>query len=112
MRRLEVGTGAEVWLANDEVLGKDVSLHFAPEVIRKDNRALQELRLDIKKNRQLIHPNILRVYDLVEEPEWVAISMDAFEGESLAARFDRQARSESTRLNSSHSQISYAVFCL
>ena len=82
--------GTEVWLAHDEVLGKDVSLHFVPEAIRKDARALQELRQDIKRNRQLIHPNILRVYDLVEEPDWVAISMDAFEGESIAARLGRQ----------------------
>jgi serine/threonine protein kinase len=89
-RRLELGDGIEVWLAHDEVLGKDVSLHFIPEAVRKDSRALQELRLDVKRNRQLIHPNILRVYDLVEEAEWVAISMDAFEGESLAVRLDGQ----------------------
>lgn len=82
--RLDLGAEAEVWLASDEVLGKDVSLHFIPEAVRKDAKALQELRVDIKRNRQLIHPNILRIYDLVEEPEWVAISMDAFEGESFA----------------------------
>ncbi len=91
VRRLEVGEGAEVWLAQDEVLGKDVSLHFIPDAVRKDSRALQELRHDIKRNRQLIHPNILRVYDLVEEPEWVAISMEAFDGESLAQRLARQS---------------------
>jgi len=95
-RKLDVGVGTEVWLAHDEVLGKDVSLHFVPEAIRKDTRALQELRQDIKRNRQLIHPNILRVYDLVEEPDWVAISMDAFEGESIAARLGRQGDKPST----------------
>jgi serine/threonine protein kinase/formylglycine-generating enzyme required for sulfatase activity len=90
-RRLTIKDGTEVWLAHDEVLGKDVSLHFVPEAVRKDSRALQELRVDIKRNRQLIHPNILRVYDLVEEPDWVAISMDTFDGESLAQRLSRQA---------------------
>ncbi len=90
-RRLEVGEGAEVWLAHDEVLGKDVSLHFIADEVRKDTRALQELRLDVKRNRQLIHPNILRVYDLVEEPEWVAVSMESFDGESLAQRLGREA---------------------
>ena len=89
-RRLEVGDKTEVWLAHDEVLGKDVSLHFVPEAVRKDSRALQELRMDIKRNRQLIHPNILRVYDLVEEPDWVAVSMEAFEGQSLSGRVAAQ----------------------
>src|SRR5688572_30962880 len=31
---------------------------------------------------------------------------------NLSDRFGRRPRSEGTRLNSSHSQISYAVFCL
>src|SRR2546430_2992520 len=34
------------------------------------------------------------------------------EGESLLRRAARRADRKSTRLNSSHSQISYAVFCL
>ena len=41
-------------------------------------------RHEIKRTRQLIHPNILRVYDLVEESSWAAVSMDAFEAESVA----------------------------
>jgi serine/threonine protein kinase len=77
---------AEVWLAHDEVLGKDVSLHFVPQSMVGDTTAMTELRNEVKRNRQLIHPNILRVYDLVEENGWAAISMDAFEGESLASR--------------------------
>jgi hypothetical protein len=86
--RREVSTeGAErIWLAHDEVLGKDVSLHFIPQALRSDERAMSELRQEIKRNRQLIHPGILRVYDLVEEAEWAAVSMDWFEGESLASR--------------------------
>ncbi len=78
----ECGT---IWLAHDEVLGKDVSLHFVPSAILKDQRALAELRQEVKRNRQLIHPNILRVYDFVEDGPIAAISMERFEGESLAA---------------------------
>ncbi|MEO6784834.1 MAG: protein kinase, partial [Chthoniobacteraceae bacterium] len=72
-----------VWLATDEVLGKDVTLHFVPPAVAADARAMTELRQEVKRNRQLIHPNILRVYDFVEDGNHVAISMDAFEGESL-----------------------------
>ena len=90
LKRLTVAGGPEVWLANDEVLGKDVTLHFLPAAVIKDSRALQELRQDIKRNRQLIHPQILRVYDLIEELGWAAISMNAFEGDSVAARLGQQ----------------------
>lgn len=73
-----------VWLAQDEVLGKEVTLHFVPAPIARDQRAVAELRQEVKRNRQLIHPNILRVYDYVEDAGSAAISMDKYEGESLA----------------------------
>ena len=85
-RRIAGADETEIWLAHDEVLGKDVSLHFVPAVLLGEAAAMNELRREVKRTRQLIHPNILRVYDLVEDAEWAAISMDAFEGESLAAR--------------------------
>jgi serine/threonine protein kinase len=86
LRRRVEAAGEVIWLALDEVLGKDVSLHFLPAAVRADSRAMNELRQEIKKHRQLIHPNILRVYDFIEENEWAAISMDSFDGESLAAK--------------------------
>jgi serine/threonine protein kinase/formylglycine-generating enzyme required for sulfatase activity len=73
-----------IWLAQDEVLGKEVTLHFVPGAVVRDQRAVAELRQEVKRNRQLIHPNILRVYDYVEDAGSAAVSMDKFEGESLA----------------------------
>ena len=81
-----------VWLANDEVLGKDVTLHFVPAAVTADTRAMTELRQEVKRNRQLIHPNILRVYDFVEDGNHVAISMDTFEGESLQDLVKKKGR--------------------
>jgi serine/threonine protein kinase/formylglycine-generating enzyme required for sulfatase activity len=89
-RQISPEGAALIWLAYDEVLGKDVSLHFLPAEVRGDTRAMNELRHEIKRNRQLIHPNILRVYDLIEEADWVAISMDAFEGDSVAVTLSRK----------------------
>ncbi len=73
-----------VWLAQDEVLGKEITLHFIPSAILRDQRAVAELRQEVKRNRQLIHPNILRVYDYVEDGATAAVSMDKFDGRSLA----------------------------
>ncbi|MCE9608994.1 MAG: SUMF1/EgtB/PvdO family nonheme iron enzyme [Chthoniobacter sp.] len=87
-QRIESGD-AEVWRAYDDVLGKEVSLYFIPAKIAGDAEAMRGLRQEIKRARQLIHPNILRVYDLVADVDWAAISMDAHEGQSLATKLSR-----------------------
>lgn len=79
-----VSDTSSIWLAHDEVLGRDVSLHFIPQSIRKDEKAMDELRHLTKRNRQLIHPSILRIYDFIEENVWAAISTDVLAGESMA----------------------------
>ena len=81
-----------VWVASDEVLGKEVTLHFVPPTVAADGRAMTELRQEVKRNRQLIHPNILRVYDFVEDGTHVAISMDEFEGQPLSEQLQRTGR--------------------
>ncbi len=74
-----------VWLAHDEELGKDITLHFVPDSVAADTRAMGELKQEAKRNRQLIHPRIVRVHDLVEDEKWAAISMDHLQGETFAA---------------------------
>ncbi len=75
----------EIWLARDEELDKDITLHFLPPSVVADTRAMAELRQETKRNRQLIHPHILRVHDLIEEADWAAISMDHADAQSLAS---------------------------
>jgi serine/threonine protein kinase len=75
-----------VWLAHDEELGKDITLQFIPDSVAADARAMGELKQEAKRNRQLIHPRIVRVHDLVEDEKWAAISMDHVQGETLAAQ--------------------------
>jgi serine/threonine protein kinase len=53
---------------------------------------MSELRQEVKRNRQLIHPNILRVYDFVEDGGIAAVSMDRFDGESLASILARKGK--------------------
>ena len=55
-----------VWLAHDEELSKDIALHFVPDSVAADARAMTELKQETKRNRQLIHPRIVRVHDFVE----------------------------------------------
>src|SRR5688572_32125513 len=73
-----------------------LSLHDAlPIFLLEDGRKLGEL----------LHRGVARHDLLVEDT-----TLDGFLGEGMAAEGELDRKS--TRLNSSHSQISYAVFCL
>jgi serine/threonine protein kinase/formylglycine-generating enzyme required for sulfatase activity len=92
LKRLQPASGPlTVWLVRDEELNKDLTLHFLPPSVVSDTRAMTELRQETKKNRQLIHPHILRVHDLIEEADCVAVSMDYVEGETLASLLGKRS---------------------
>lgn len=84
-RKISSGETGVVWLARDEELEQDVAMHFLPDPLMFDPRALDELRAEVRHNRQLIHPNVVRVYDLVEGPGWAAITSDCPDAETLAS---------------------------
>ncbi|MDB6172421.1 MAG: c-type lectin fold [Chthoniobacteraceae bacterium] len=90
-RRVESGNGAEIWLAYDEVRGRELSLYFIPKAVRVDQPAMGEIRVLVDRLQRLIHPNILRVHTLLEEVQWSAIVMDHFDGETLWAIQQRKA---------------------
>jgi len=83
--KLEWGTGPGVtWAARDEE-GKEVALQMLPAGILQDAAAMSSLRALARKSRGVIHPNIVRVHELIEGPDWLALLMDFVEGETLAA---------------------------
>ncbi len=79
-----------VWLAQDERLGREVALKFAPEVIRYDEVAVEELKEETRKGLGLAHPNIVRIYDFLLDEDHAAISMEFIDGENLGALRARQ----------------------
>jgi serine/threonine protein kinase len=89
-RRVDMEPGSVVWLAFDEARGKEMTLHFLPEAVRADALAMASVRQAFEKARWLIHANVLRVYDLLVDPQWAAILSDRIEGDSLAALLARK----------------------
>jgi len=84
-QKLTTGDLGVIWLAHDDESDKDLALLFLPDSILTDARVLDDLRGQVKQNRQLIHPHVLRVHDFIEEPGWAAISSDAVEAKTLAS---------------------------
>jgi serine/threonine protein kinase len=73
-----------VWLAHDEKLEREVALKFLPEVVHLDASLLDALKQETKKSLELTHPNILRIYDFIEDTETAAISMEYVDGPTLS----------------------------
>src|SRR3712207_8121582 len=61
---------------------------------------------------RLGHPGIVALYELASDEHDVYLVSELVRGRTLAELEKERADRKSTRLNSSHANISYAVFCL
>lgn len=74
----------EVWLAYDSRLREFVTLKFLLPKIANNIESIEHLRIETHRSRKLSHPNIVRVYDLYEEPgEIPFIAMEYVDGSNL-----------------------------
>lgn len=79
-----------VWRAFDEHLDRDVALKFLPELIIHDRAVLDDLKRETKRNLDLTHHHIVRIYDFAQDSNSACISMEYVDGETLSAlRVDR-----------------------
>jgi TolB-like protein/tRNA A-37 threonylcarbamoyl transferase component Bud32 len=93
----------EVYRAEDLKLGQVVALKFLPDAIAHSASALQRFISEVKLGRQVSHPNVCRLYDLIEVDGRHALSMEFIDGEDLATRLARRgplARTELVQLAS------------
>lgn len=74
-----------VWLARDQTLEEDVALKFMPETVRLDDVAIQDLKRETRKSRQLTHPHIVRIHDFFEDNQTAAIAMEYVDGATLSS---------------------------
>ena len=93
VRPLGKGGMGVVWLAQDESLAEEVAFKFLNEAITHDSSAIFELKREVKRSRQLTHPHIIRVHDLIEDHErgLAGITMEVAAGGTLA---DRRVKTE------------------
>jgi len=75
----------EVWLANDEQLGRNVALKILSPALAKNPAMIELLRDECSLTRPLVHPNIVRIYEFHSDGDTHCISMEYVEGDSMAA---------------------------
>ncbi len=84
------GGMGEVFLADDERLGRRVALKFLPRAAATDPEAQERLRREARSLAALSHPNIAAVYALESDGERSCLVMEYVEGETLAARIAKR----------------------
>ncbi len=80
-----------VWLARDQELERDVALKFLPEIVALDPEAVGDLKRETRRNLDLTHVHIVRIYDFVSDARTAAISMEYVDGATLSALKIEQA---------------------
>ena len=73
-----------VWLARDERLDRLVALKLLPDAVCSDPSAQEDLKRETRKSLILTHPNIVRIFDFIEDEHAAAISMEYVDGATLS----------------------------
>jgi WD40 repeat protein len=73
----------EVWRAYDLKLRVDVALKTLRAELLEKERALEALRQEVRSAREVVSPNVCRVFDLVELDGQELVSMEYIDGTTL-----------------------------
>ena len=86
VRRLGSGGMANVYLAEDEELGRQVAIKILNDRHASDESFVERFRREAKNAAGLTHPNIVSIYDRGEAEGTYYIAMEYLEGRSLKDR--------------------------
>ena len=89
---LGAGGMGEVYRADDTKLGQPVALKFLPARLARDPLLLARLHDEVRHGRQVAHPNVCRIYDIVEWEGAHFLAMELVDGEDLARLLRRIGR--------------------
>ena len=83
IRKLGSGGMAEVYLAEDEELGRKVALKILNERHSRDDQFVERFKREAQHAAGLNHPHIVRVYDRRQTGETYYIAMEYLDGPTL-----------------------------
>src|SRR5947207_9414842 len=83
VRRLGAGGMANVYLAEDQELGRQVAIKILDGRHAADNSFIERFRREAKNAAGLSHPNIVSIYDRGEAEGTYYIAMEYLSGRSL-----------------------------
>jgi serine/threonine-protein kinase len=89
-----LGSGGmgEVYRADDTKLGQTVALKFLPARLARDPILLGRLHDEVRLGRVIAHPNVCRLYDIVDWDGAQFVAMEYVDGEDLSRLLRRIGR--------------------
>jgi serine/threonine-protein kinase len=89
-----LGSGGmgEVYRADDTKLDQPVALKFLPARLARDPMLLARLHDEVRLGRQVSHPNVCRLYDIVDWEGAHFVAMEYVDGEDLSKLLRRIGR--------------------
>jgi len=88
-KRIALGGSAEVWHARDRKLNRAVAVKRLHAHLLPDAASRRRLAAEARAASRLVHPGIVEIYDVDTEGDMPVLVMELVDGESLAARLDR-----------------------
>src|SRR5438132_7819569 len=83
LRKLGTGGMANVYLAEDEVLGRRVAIKILNDRHAGDDQFVERFRREAKNAAALSHPNVVSIYDRGDAEGTYYIAMEYLDGRSL-----------------------------
>jgi len=89
-----LGSGGmgEVYRADDTRLDQPVALKFLPARLARDPILRARLNDEVRLGRQIAHPNVCRIYDIVDFEHAQFVAMEYVDGEDLSRLLKRIGR--------------------
>ncbi|MCA9728192.1 MAG: HEAT repeat domain-containing protein, partial [Candidatus Eisenbacteria bacterium] len=89
VRKIGEGGFGYVYLVLDGSVGEEIILKILSPKISLDESMIRRFVHELKYNRRIIHPNVIRLYDFLELNPGHAISMEYFPSEDLGLLLER-----------------------
>lgn len=83
INKLGQGAMGIVWLSEDTVLERRIAIKELPVQVAEDREFKERFFREAKLLAKLTHPNIVQVYDIIEDDNVVYYTMEYVEGQSL-----------------------------
>ena len=83
IRPIGYGGMAEVFLAHDELLDRNVAVKMLRDQYLADKELLEQFRREAKSAARLVHPYIINIYDVISDETGQYIVMEYVDGVTL-----------------------------
>ncbi len=86
------GGMAIIYLARDNVLEQDVALKVLPSELARMKKSVEDLKREARITMALAHPNIVRLYNFVDEPDVKYLVMEYVDGPNMDDVLERRGQ--------------------